>query len=91
MSAAAITSSPSTAPHSSNPLLEVSTVEARSWRALINWKKSTAHGAAVDGAADYVAHQKAIAKSIERRTRKLARENAIGQLELGRLLQDNSR
>ena len=32
MSAAAMTSSPSTLPHSSNPLFEVSTVEARSWR-----------------------------------------------------------
>ena len=34
------------------------------------------YGAAVDGAADYVAHQKAIAKSIDRRTRQLAKENA---------------
>ena len=34
------------------------------------------YGAAVDGAADYVAHQKAIAKSIERRTRKLAQATA---------------
>ena len=34
--------SPSTCPHSSKPLFEVSTVDARSWRALISWKKSTA-------------------------------------------------
>ena len=34
------------------------------------------YGAAVDGAANYVAHQKAVAASIDRRTRKLARENA---------------
>ena len=38
----AITSSPSTCPHSSKPLFEVSTVEARSCRALINWKNNTA-------------------------------------------------
>ena len=42
MSAAAMTSSPSTCPHSSKPLFEVSTVDARSCRALISWKKSTA-------------------------------------------------
>ena len=39
MSAAAITSSPSTPPRSSKPLLDVSTVDTRSWRALISWKK----------------------------------------------------
>ena len=42
MRAAAITSSPSTCPHSSKPLFEVSTVEARSCRALVNWKNNTA-------------------------------------------------
>lgn len=42
MSAAAITSSLSTPPHSSKPLFEVRTVEARSPRALINWKNRTA-------------------------------------------------
>ena len=42
MSAAAMTSSPSTAPHSSKPLFDVSTVAARSWRALTSWKNSTA-------------------------------------------------
>ena len=30
------------ASQSSKPLLEVSTVEARSWRALMSWKNSTA-------------------------------------------------
>ena len=41
-SAAAITSSPRTAPHSSKPLFEVRTVEARSYRRFISWKNSTA-------------------------------------------------
>ena len=36
------------------------------------------YGTAVNGAADYVAHRKVIAKSIDRRTRKLAKENAKG-------------
>ena len=40
MSAAAITSSPKISPHSSKLLLLVSTVEARSYRRLISWKKS---------------------------------------------------
>ena len=39
---AAMTSSPRTAPHSSKPLFEVSTVEARSRRALTSWKNSMA-------------------------------------------------
>lgn len=42
MSAAAMTSSPSTVPHSSKPLLEVRMVEARPWRRLITWRKSAA-------------------------------------------------
>ena len=42
------------------------------------------YGAAVDGAVDYVAHQKAIAKSIDRRTRRLARENAKRKRREGR-------
>ena len=40
MSAAARTSSSSTCPHSSKPLVEVSTVDARSCWALISRKKS---------------------------------------------------
>lgn len=42
MSAAAMTSSPSALPHSSKPVLKVSTVDARSWLALMSWKKGTA-------------------------------------------------
>jgi hypothetical protein len=37
-----MTSSPKISPHSSKPLLEVSTVEACSYRRAINWKKSMA-------------------------------------------------
>ena len=40
--AAAMISSPRTLADSSKPLLEVSTVEVRSWRALMSWNKSTA-------------------------------------------------
>ena len=42
MSAAAMTSSPSTRPQSSNPLLEVSTVEACSYLRLMSWKNNIA-------------------------------------------------
>ena len=42
MSAAAITSSPSTPPQSSKPLFDVSAVDALSCLALMSWKKSTA-------------------------------------------------
>jgi hypothetical protein len=38
--AAAITSSPKTSSYSSKPLLDVSTVEARSYRRVISWRKS---------------------------------------------------
>ena len=41
MSAAAITSFPSTLPHSSKPLFDVNTVETRSSRTLINWMNGT--------------------------------------------------
>ena len=37
-------------PHSSKPLFEVSTVDARSCRALISWKKSTARRPWLTGA-----------------------------------------
>ena len=57
MSAAVMTPSPSTCPLSSKPVFEVSTVEARSCRALMSWKKEHCAALADREVADRVDHQ----------------------------------
>ena len=57
MSAAAMTSSPSTPPHSSKPLLDVSTVDTRPWRALISPEEQDGAVAAHRQPADLVDHE----------------------------------